>query len=153
VGLVGTYRFTHGRKSLSSIGCSTRRLNIPILRKLFHELAEPGQLETLNLTEALGWTEAVLNRVDRVAFFEGFEEHHAVQYFYEPFLQAYDPELRKQLGSGTHPELVRCMVARVDTVLREELGVADGLVDRNVYVLDPCCGTGAHFAHNMQQAG
>jgi predicted helicase len=45
------------------------------------------------------------------------------------------------------------MVARVDTVLREELGVADGLVDRNVYVLDPCCGTGAHFAHHMQQAG
>jgi hypothetical protein len=80
----------------------TRRLNIPILRKLFHELAEPGQLETLNLTEALGWTEAVLNRVDRVAFFEGFEEHHAVQYFCEPFLQAYDPELRKQLGGLVH---------------------------------------------------
>ena len=31
----------------------TRRLNIPILRKLFHELAEPGQLEILNLTETV----------------------------------------------------------------------------------------------------
>jgi ABC-type phosphate transport system ATPase subunit len=38
-------------------------------------------------------------------------------------------------------------------VLREELGMADGLVDRNVYVLDPCCSTGAYLAHNMQQAG
>jgi predicted helicase len=108
------------------------------LRKLFHELAEPGQLETLNLTEALGWTEAVLNRVDRAAFFEGFEEHHAVQYFYEPFLQAYDPGLRKQLGVWYTPiEIVRYMVARIDTMLREELGLADGLADRNVYVLDP----------------
>ena len=30
----------------------------------------------------------------------------------------------------------------MDTVLREELGVADGLADPDVFVLDPCCGTG-----------
>ncbi len=130
----------------------TRSLNVPVLRKLFHELAEPGQLETLNLTEALGWTEAVLNRVDRAAFFEGFEEHHAVQYFYEPFLQAYDPGLRKQLGVWYTPiEIVRYMVARIDTMLREELGLADGLADRNVYVLDPCCGTGAYLVEVLDR--
>ena len=37
------------------------------------------------------------------------------------------------------------MVERVDGVLREELGVADGLADSRVYVLDPCCGTGAYL--------
>ena len=53
--------------------------------------------------------------MDRAAF----EEHHAVQYFYEPFLEAYDPELRKQLGVCYTPrEVVRHIVARVDRVLR-----------------------------------
>ena len=45
------------------------------------------------------------------------------------------------------------MVARVDTVLREELGVADGLADRNVYVLDPRCGTGAYLAPICSKRG
>ena len=48
--------------------------------------------------EVLDWTAAALNRVDRPAFFEKFLETHAVQYFYEPFLEAFDPELRKELG-------------------------------------------------------
>jgi hypothetical protein len=44
-----------------------------------------------------------------------------VQYFYEPFLAAYDPVLRKRLGVWfTPPEIVRYMVARIDRVLREE---------------------------------
>jgi hypothetical protein len=33
----------------------------------------------------------------------------------------------------------------VDTVLREELDIADGLADPRVIVLDPCCGTGAYL--------
>ena len=67
-----------------------------------------------------------------------------MQHFYEPFLEAFDPQLRKDLGVWyTPPEIVRYMVARVDVVLRTELGVADGFADKNVYVLDPCCGTGA----------
>jgi predicted helicase len=37
------------------------------------------------------------------------------------------------------------MVALVDQVLREELHLADGLAAPNVYVLDPCCGTGSHL--------
>src|SRR5665213_803344 len=37
------------------------------------------------------------------------------------------------------------MVARVDKVLREELGIADGLAASDVYVLDPCCGTGSYL--------
>ena len=61
-------------------------LRVPILRKLFHEVAEPGQLERLDLTEVLAWTAAALNRVNRVEFFSRFEAEHAVQYFYEPFL-------------------------------------------------------------------
>ncbi len=123
-------------------------LRIPVLRTLFNRVAE----QELNLSEVLDWTGAVLNRVDRAAFFEGFEEHHAVQYFYEPFLQAYDPELRKELGVWYTPrEVVEYMVARVDTVLREELDLPDGLADPRVYVLDPCCGTGAYLVEVLKR--
>jgi hypothetical protein len=127
-------------------------LKVPVLRKLFHEVADPGQLEDLNLSEILDWTSAVLNRVDRASFFSKFQEAHAVQYFYEPFLEAFDPELRKQLGVWyTPPEIVQYMVARVDTVLREELGLPDGLAEKNVYVLDPCCGTGSYLVEVLNR--
>jgi hypothetical protein len=121
-------------------------LRVPVLAELFHQASNPASLAGLELPEVLDWTGIVLNRVDRAAFFTAFEEHHAVQYFYEPFLEAYDPELRKQLGVWYTPrEVVRYMVARVDHVLREELGLADGLAAPIVYVLDPCCGTGSYL--------
>ena len=121
-------------------------LHVPMIQTLFEEVSKPSKLGALGLVEVLDWTGAALNRVDRAAFFAGFDQGHAVQYFYEPFLQAFDPELRKDLGVWyTPPEIVRYMVARVDTALREELGLADGLADPNVYVLDPCCGTGAYL--------
>jgi Type ISP C-terminal specificity domain/N-6 DNA Methylase len=131
---------------------TTQFIRVPVLRKLFHEVAEPGQMERLNLAEILDWAAAVLNRVDRPVFFAKFQEAHAVQYFYEPFLQAFDPELRKQLGVWyTPPEIVQYMVARVDTVLREELNLPDGLADKNVYVLDPCCGTGSYIVEVLKK--
>jgi hypothetical protein len=34
---------------------SAHYLRVPILRKLFYEVAEPGQLETMNLPEVLDW--------------------------------------------------------------------------------------------------
>ena len=73
-------------------------------------------------------------------------------YFYEPFLEAFDPDLRKQLGVWYTPaEVVRYMVARVDRALRDDLGIADGLAAGNVYVLDPCCGTGAYLAEVLRR--
>ena len=69
-----------------------------------------------------------------------------MQFFYEPFLEAFDPDLRKELGVWYTPsEVVTYMVARVDKALKDDLGVADGLAAENVYVLDPCCGTGAYM--------
>lgn len=121
-------------------------LRVPMLRALFVQVADPGRLGALGLIEVLDWTAAALNRVDHAEFFQSFDEGHAVQYFYEPFLQAFDPDLRKELGVWYTPEeIVRYQVERVDAVLRSELGLADGLADPNVVVLDPCCGTGAYL--------
>jgi len=127
-------------------------LRIPMVRELFEQIATPSKLGPLQMDAVLDWTEATLNRIDRRAFFEKFEEQHAVQYFYEPFLEAFDPLLRKELGVWyTPPEIVEYMVARVDTVLREELGIEDGLADRRVYVLDPAVGTGSYIVEVLRR--
>jgi Type ISP C-terminal specificity domain/N-6 DNA Methylase len=127
-------------------------LHVPMIKALFEQVATPTKLGPLGLVEVLDWTAAALNRVDRPAFFEKFLESHAVQYFYEPFLEAFDPELRKQLGVWyTPPEIVQYQVARVDAVLRSELGIPDGLADPRVFVLDPCCGTGAYLVEVLRK--
>ena len=127
-------------------------LRAPVLRALFQQLSDPGRLQPLGLVEVLDWTAAALDRVDRPSFFARFNEGQAVPYFYEPFLEAFDPELRKQLGVWYTPaEVVRYMVARVDKALKDDLGVADGLAAENVYVLDPCCGTGAYLAEVLRR--
>ena len=127
-------------------------LRAPVLQALFQQLSQPGRLQPLGLVEVLDWTAAALDRVDREAFFSRFNEGEAVPYFYEPFLQAFDPELRKQLGVWYTPaEVVRYMVARVDRALKDDLDIPEGLAAENVYVLDPCCGTGAYLAEVLRR--
>ncbi len=127
-------------------------LRAPVLRALFRQLSDPGGLRSLGLVEVLDWTSAALDRVDRARFFSRFDEGEAVQYFYEPFLEAFDPALRKQLGVWYTPsEVVRYMVARVDKALKDDLGIPAGLAAENVYVLDPCCGTGAYLAEVLRR--
>jgi hypothetical protein len=127
-------------------------LHVPMISALFQQISSRAQLGPLDVAEVLDWAAETLNRVSRGEFFSKFEEGHAVQYFYEPFLQAFDPELRKELGVWyTPPEIVEYMVERVDRVLRSELGIADGLADPNVYVLDPCCGTGAYLVEVLNR--
>ncbi len=135
-------------------------LRAPVLQALFQQVSAPSQLQPLGLVEVLDWTAAALDRVDRDAFFDRFNESlsptrsgsEAVPYFYEPFLEAFDPDLRKQLGVWYTPaEVVRYMVARVDRALKDDLGIADGLAAENVYVLDPCCGTGAYLAEVLRR--
>ena len=127
-------------------------LRAPVLRALFQQLSDPGRLQSLGLVELLDWTSAALDRVDNAVFFDRFDAGEAVPYFYEPFLEAFDPDLRKQLGVWYTPaEVVRYMVARVDMALKEDLGIANGLAADNVYVLDPCCGTGTYLAEVLRR--
>lgn len=127
-------------------------LNVPFIRELFKQLASPDQLQPLQLVEVLNWTAATLNRVDSDEFFSRFNDAEAVQFFYEPFLEAFDPELRKDLGVWYTPnEVVTYMVDRVDRTLKEDLGIEEGLASEQVYVLDPCCGTGAYLAAVLQK--
>ena len=90
-----------------------------------------------------------------------------VIYFYEPFLQAYDPQIRRARGVYYTPRpVVSYIVRSVDELLRTEFGLVDGLADTTtwgemvkrhegikipdgakpedsfVQILDPAAGTG-----------
>ncbi len=141
-------------------------LKIPFLAELYYEFQHPRRIQELGLRPHLDLATETLHRVDTDAFFRKFQlpsvkPHHAPEaggeaaaaiiYFYEPFLEAFDPELRKTLGVWYTPrEVVHYQVKKVDQLLREELGCERGFADEKVVVLDPCCGTGAYLIEVMK---
>ena len=149
-------RHDHPEASSASFDWKTAAhdLHVPMVSALFEQLTLPSKLKALNLTEVLDWAGDALNRVDQATFFSKFEAERSVQYFYEPFLEAFDPELRRELGVWYTPEeIVRYQVQRVDYLLRTELNLPDGLADPDVVVLDPCCGTGAYLVEVLRLVG
>jgi len=67
-------------------------------------------------------------------------------YFYEDFLAAYDPKLRKDAGAYYTPvEVVRAQVSLVDDLLTTRLGKVLGFADGDVVTLDPAVGTGTYL--------
>jgi N-6 DNA Methylase len=136
-------------------------LKIPFLGELFYEFRHPRRIHELGLKKHLNLATETLSRVDIDAFFSRFPppslEHTApdtsaaIVYFYEPFLEAFDPVLRKELGVWYTPvEVVRYQVEKVDRLLREQLGCEGGFADERVVALDPCCGTGAYLLEIMR---
>jgi predicted helicase len=64
-------------------------------------------------------------------------------HFYEPFLAAYNPELKKNRGVYYTPEsVVSYMVRSVDILLKDKFHKPLGLADPDVMILDPATGTG-----------
>ena len=129
-------------------------LPIPFLDALLHDIRHPTRMKHLGLDAHLARAVATFNRVDRSLFrarmtfptIDGETTIAAITYFYEPFLEAFDPQLREDLGVWyTPPEIVRYQVQRVHHLLKVELGRPRGLADPDVVVLDPCCGTGAYL--------
>ncbi len=122
------------------------------LQRLFGEIAKPAAMQAMNLVEVMDSAQEALDRVNRTAFFKNFSEERAVQYFYEPFLEAYDPELREQFGVWYTPEeVVEYMVERVDRTLRDDLGLSLGLASPEVVILDPCTGTGTYILKVLER--
>ena len=65
-----------------------------------------------------------------------------ILYFYEDFLETFDPQARTRHGVYYTPvEVVRFMCAALDRALRENLNT-QGLRDPEVTILDPATGTG-----------
>ena len=74
-------------------------------------------------------------------------------YFYEDFLAAYDPQLRRNAGVYYTPvQVVRAQVRLIDELLTERLGKPLGFADPEVVVLDPAVGTGTYLLGVIEQA-
>jgi hypothetical protein len=67
-------------------------------------------------------------------------------YFYEDFMQVYDPDFRKKMGVYYTPvEVVRAQVRLIDDLLTNRLGKALGFADPGVITLDSAAGTGTYL--------
>ena len=138
----------------------------PFLRKLFASITGPdlddepfvGLVDDLAQLLADSDMSAVL-----AEFGKRTKREDPIVHFYETFLAAYDPQLRKSRGVYFTPEpVVSYIVRSVDYLLRTRFGCANGLADTGtvtykrldqdgkertetvprVLVLDPACGTG-----------
>ncbi len=74
-----------------------------------------------------------------------------IKRLYKDFIGAAFPEAAKDYGVVYTPdELVNFVLRSVDWALKEELGIADGLADENVKILDPFAGTGTFLVNLIQ---
>ena len=108
--------------------------------------------EALNLMEVPSVREKLLMPVEllerAIAAVDSiqFEQHgdHWL-YFYESFLGAYDPKLRKDRGVYFTPvEVVRCQVRLAGELLKSRFSKPLSFADEGVTVLDPAVGTGTY---------
>lgn len=74
-------------------------------------------------------------------------------YFYEDFLAAYDPKLRKDAGAYYTPvEVVHTQVRLVDDLLSNRFDKPLGFADASVVTLDPAVGTGTYLLGIIEHA-
>lgn len=125
-------------------------LEVPIIAELFHEILGPSFVRQCDLRPRLESAARVLKWVDRESFEEQFD-NYAIEYFYEPFLAQFDPDLRDSLGVWYTPrEIARYQVERVDHHLRDDLGIEEGLASEQVLILDPAVGTGTYLSEVLR---
>lgn len=125
---------------------SAYELKVPVFAEVLHAAVSPGLVTRARLRHHLDAVARALMWVDRESFVDRFDGD-AIEYFYEPFLAEFDKGLRDRLGVWYTPrEIAEYQVARCDHHLRADLGVAAGLADPSVYLLDPACGTGTYLA-------
>ena len=105
----------------------------PFLRKMFQKIA------TFDLDTRIAWIvdalADVFKHTDVSAILKNFgkstQQHDPIIHFYETFLAAYDPKLRKSRGVWYTPEpVVNFIVRAVDDILKTDFGIADGLASR-----------------------
>lgn len=73
-------------------------------------------------------------------------------YFYEDFLAKYDPVLRDQYGVYYTPaQVIHAQATLLDEVLKDKLGLTEGLAGPGVTILDPAVGTGSYALELLER--
>jgi hypothetical protein len=111
----------------------------PLLRATLRALTQDEVLDDLGVA-----FDVLLDTVNAVdpALLQPRDGVDPILYFYEDFLAVFDTAARRRHGVFFTPvPVVRYMIAATDRTLRDRLGT-QGLMDPDVLVLDPACGTG-----------
>jgi hypothetical protein len=115
-----------------------------LLAQVLRWLADPAARAEVEVP--VGLLERVISAVDPETLARRTSDRDLWLYFYEDFLAAYDPKLRKQRGVYfTPPPVVQAQVTLVEELLRERFGKRLGFADDGVTVLDPAVGTGTYL--------
>jgi len=141
----------------------------PFLRQLFHTIA------SLDLDDRIAWIVDDLADTFRAANMAEFKKNFGdrapqndpIIHFYEDFLSAYDPVLRKSRGVWYTPQAVVTFIVRaVDEILQKDFNLQTGLADTSktkikvqdhetevhkVQILDPAAGTGTFLAETINR--
>ena len=73
-------------------------------------------------------------------------------HFYETFLTAYNPELKKTRGVYYTPQpIVNYIVKSTDSILKKHFKKEKGLADDETLILDPATGTGSFLFKVLEQ--
>ena len=82
---------------------------------------------------------------------EWADRQHFLNMVYERFFQDYSVRQADTHGIVyTPPEIVEFMVASVDAVLKREFGMAEGIGQPGVKIVDPATGTGNYIVHLLR---
>ncbi len=103
------------------------------------------------LSASLRLLQRVINAIPPQAF--AMRDRDPWLYFYEKFLGAYDPQLRKDAGVYYTPvEVVQAQVRLIDELLTTRLNKPDGFASPDVVTLDPAAGTGTYLLGVIEHA-
>ncbi|MDO9576565.1 MAG: type ISP restriction/modification enzyme [Candidatus Cloacimonadales bacterium] len=111
--------------------------NLPELKETVHIIL--NQLEYANLEKIIP------------KFRNSTSENDPTLYFYEPFLKEYDKTTRKNRAVYLTPKpVINFIVRSIDHILQKDFDLEDGLMNKEVKVLDPATGTGAFLAFAIE---
>jgi predicted helicase len=119
--------------------------NIPVLKDLYKlaiNLAD--QIPDISKIVSLILKELNLADIEKIrnSFYLN-NEKDAILNFYEPFLNAYDKETKKERGVFYTPKpVVDFIVKSTNSILENEFSLKDGFLNPAVKILDPATGTG-----------
>jgi N-6 DNA Methylase len=123
----------------------------PFLRQLFKDISKQkaedlGDGLITEIANIFGILRAAKMEAILSDFSQTGNRDDIIIHFYEPFLAAYNPKLKKNRGVYYTPEsVVSYMVRSVDILLKDKFHKPLGLADPDVMILDPATGTGTYL--------
>lgn len=108
--------------------------------EILNSIDQDGILKKLSLTSEIDYKKCLITQ-DKKCLDKYIKDPYV--YFYENFLESYDPELRKKMGVYYTPlPIVDFIVKSIDEILKEKFNKSAGLASTDVTVLDFAAGTG-----------